>query len=514
MFSIHIRRFFTVSKSEVFLTAVFVFWLILNTDSATYWVTPTGTSGNSGSDFTEAIDYTTAFSRAGEGDTVLLQGGVYTVPFTSSEKNTLTLSKSGSSGKPICVIADENSRAVFNFSYPDNSKVVNEKVTSYGFYITGSYWYFRGINITKAGYQGAYVTGAHITFENCSFYENWNTGLELNKGGSNITVINCDSYRNFDSSYKNGGMADGFASKQTQGAGNRFIGCRAWENSDDGYDTYDSPEAVVFDRCWAFRNGVNVWKFNGFEGNGNGFKVGGNDKLQNNVLTRCIAFGQPKKGFDQNNNTGGCTLYNCVSYANGDNYGFGGTLASGQKHEFSNNVSLSGSATVKNASQKNNTWNSGFSVSADDFLSIDTSLAVLERNPDGSLQESDLFRPRRSGELVDRGVDVGLPYNGSAPDIGCFESVTVGLHGGKRQGEQRVSGLRVLVHGDRLEFRYGSVGKAGIFEIFSCRGESVLRKSVGSGWSIFLNASVLAPGAYLAVLSFSGLPANAARFIR
>ncbi|MBN1307917.1 MAG: right-handed parallel beta-helix repeat-containing protein [Chitinispirillaceae bacterium] len=393
--------------------------------AATLYVTPSGTSGNDGKSFASALNYSTALSRAVAGDTILLQGGTYTVPYNASKKNTIVLSKSGSAGKPISMIADNNSRAIFNFSYPNNSKVLNEDVTSYGFDITGSYWYFRGIYITKAGYQGAYVSGSNITFENCAFYENWNTGLEINKGGSRVTAINCDAYRNFDGAYKNGSMADGFAPKQTQGAGNTFIGCRAWENSDDGYDTYDSPEAVVFENCWAFRNGVNVWNFSGFSGNSNGFKVGGNGKVQNNKLIRCIVFGQPGKGFDQNNNAGGLTIHNSLAYANGTNFAMGGDLGSGQTHVFSNNVSLSGTVTIKNATEKNNTWNSGFSVAASDFESLDTSLARAQRNADGTLPESKLFRLASTSKLIDAGVNAGLSYNGKAPDIGCFETDNV-----------------------------------------------------------------------------------------
>ncbi|MBN2036398.1 MAG: right-handed parallel beta-helix repeat-containing protein [Chitinispirillaceae bacterium] len=393
--------------------------------ATTIYVTPTGSSGNSGTSFNSALDHATALSRAGAGDTVLLQGGAYAIPYNSSRKNTIVFSKSGSSGRPISLIAYNNSRAIFNFSYSNNSKVLNPDITSYGFDITGSYWYFRGIYITKAGYQGAYVSGSYITFENCAFYENWNSGLEINKGGSNVTAINCDAYRNFDGAYKNGSMADGFAPKQTQGPGNTFIGCRAWENSDDGYDTYDSPEKVTFENCWAFRNGVNVWSFSGFEGNGNGFKIGGNSKQQNNKLTRCIVFGQPKKGFDQNNNAGGLTLYNCLAYANNTNFALGGTLNSGQKHDLANNVSLSGPNTIANATERNNTWNSGFSVSASDFESLDTSLARAQRNPDGTLPESKLFRLKTASALIDAGANVGVTFTGKAPDIGCFESGSV-----------------------------------------------------------------------------------------
>jgi len=145
-------------------------------------------------------------------------------------KNTITFSKSGSSGKPIYVVAANCGRAVFDFSFPTGSWVQD----SYGFYVTGNYWYFKGIDITRSGYQGAYVTGQYNTFDNCTFHDNRNTGLEINEGGAYTTVKNCDSYRNYDPK-KNGSMADGFGPKQTQGPGNKFIGCRSWENSDDSW---------------------------------------------------------------------------------------------------------------------------------------------------------------------------------------------------------------------------------------------------------------------------------------
>lgn len=294
---------------------------------------------------------------------------------------------------------------------------------SYGFYVTGSYWYFKGIYITRAGYQGAYVTGTYNTFENCAFYNNRNTGLEINKGGSYTTVINCEAYHNYDPK-KLGSMADGIAPKQTQDPGNKIIGCRVWENSDDGYDCFDSPEVVTFENCWAFRNGVDIWNYGGFDGNGNGFKVGGNYQEANHVLTNCVAFDHPNKGFDQNNNSGGITIYNCTSYRNGRNYGMGNSINTGQTHILKNNISLDSrnSNAIANAIDEFNTWNTGFNVGESDFISLDTSLAVIERNADGSLPYSDLFQLAEVSLLVDAGTDVGLAFQGNAPDLGCFES--------------------------------------------------------------------------------------------
>lgn len=387
------------------------------TASKIYYVTPSATSSGAGTSFSAPMSLNAALAKVSAGQMVLLQPGTYSVAYSAGAKNTITLSQSGSSGARIYMVAANCGRAVIDFSFPTGAWLQD----SYGLYVTGNYWYFKGIAITRAGYQGAYVTGSHNTFENAAFYNNRNSGLEINKGGSYTTVVNTDSYQNYDPK-KNGSMADGFASKQTQGAGNVFYGCRAWENSDDGFDTYDSTQAVVIDQSWAFRNGVNLWSDSAFAGNGNGFKLGGNKALQRNRITRSVAWGNTQKGFDQNSNTGGVTLYNNTSYKNGINYGFGGTLASGEENVFRNNISLSGTKadSFGSSTASNNSWNN-LSVSSSDFASVDTSLATAARNADGSLPSNNLFRLSSTSKLIDKGVNVSLPYFGSAPDLGAFE---------------------------------------------------------------------------------------------
>lgn len=386
--------------------------------SKIYYVTPGASSSGAGTSFSAPMSLSAAIAKVSADQMILLQPGTYTVKYTAGAKNTITLSKSGTASANIYMVAANCGKAVIDFSFPDKTYVQD----SFGLYVTGSYWYFKGIEITRAGYQGAYVTGAHNTFENCAFYNNRNSGLEINKGGSYTTVINVDSYRNYDPK-KHGSMADGFASKQTQGAGNYFYGCRSWENSDDGFDTFDSPQAVVIEQSWTFRNGIDYWSDSSFAGNGNGFKLGGNKAVEHNRISQSVAFGHPGKGFDQNNNAGGVTLYNNTSYKNQINYGFCNTVNSGEQHTFRNNVSLSGTSadSICNADSKNNTWNTGLAASATDFVSLDTSLATKARNADGSLPTTSLFRLSSSSKLVDKGVSVGLAYKGSAPDLGAFE---------------------------------------------------------------------------------------------
>ncbi|MEN3070383.1 right-handed parallel beta-helix repeat-containing protein [Uliginosibacterium sediminicola] len=386
--------------------------------SKVYYVTPAAPAGGDGRSFAAPMPLRDALERVGAGEMILLQPGTYSVPYTAGARNTIVLAKSGRADAPIYMVAAQCGRAVIDFSFPEQAWVQD----SFGFLLSGSYWYFKGIGITRAGYQGVYVTGAHNTFENCAFYENRNSGLEINKGGAYTRVINSDAYRNYDPK-KNGSMADGFASKQAQGPGNYFYGCRAWENSDDGWDTYDSAEAVVIEHSWSFRNGIDYWQRGGFAGNGNGFKLGGNYKLERNRISNSIAFGNAHKGFDQNNNVGGVSLINNTAFRNGINYGFGTSLSAGERHFFRNNISLAGEEpdSIANADARANSWDAGLSLSAADFLSLDLRQATRPRLPDGSLPALELFRLAPSSRLINAGVPAGLPYRGSAPDLGAFE---------------------------------------------------------------------------------------------
>lgn len=379
-------------------------------------VSPSGTKNGDGATFSTALDFDTARGLATPGDTLLLQPGKYTVPYQAGTKNTVVLSQLGNADQRIRIIA-QGGRAEFDFSFPEQAWVQD----SYGFLVSGSYWSMCRVDVTRAGYQGVYVTGQHNSFEDCAFHDNRNTGLEINKGGAYTSVINCDSYRNYDPK-KLGGMADGFGPKETQGPGNRFYGCRAWENSDDGYDAYESPETVVFERSYAFRNGVDVWGYDGYAGNGNGFKVGGASRQANHRLTQCAAFANRAKGFDQNNNSGGLTIYNSTAFGNGTNFGLSGALNAGQRHDLRNNVSLGAPGSIANALEQNNSWSLGLTITPDDFEDLDFTHGEAPRAADGSLPEDGFMRLAPGSALIDAGVDVGLPYEGEAPDLGAFEA--------------------------------------------------------------------------------------------
>jgi len=213
-------------------------------------------------------------------------------------------------------------------------------------------------------------------------YNNNDTGIQISNGGSYNLVLNCDSYMNNDP-LTNGENADGFAAKLGIGPGNIFRGCRAWNNSDDGYDMYEAADTVLVDNCWAFRNGYNIWGFQNFAGDGNGFKLGGNYFADPHKIIRSVAFDNPNKGFDQNNNTAGITVYNNTAWGNGSrNYSFPTQPTSGS-HVLKNNLSFDGVNQIAgNTIQEANSWQ-GFTVTSADFRSLDSTLAIMPRDTVG-----------------------------------------------------------------------------------------------------------------------------------
>lgn len=83
----------------------------------------------------------------------------------------IELKNSGTESAPIVFYAKGHAKAIIDFQFPELTYVQN----SYGLSMTGSYYEIHGLGITRAGYQGAYVTGSYNSFYNCSFFENQNS---------------------------------------------------------------------------------------------------------------------------------------------------------------------------------------------------------------------------------------------------------------------------------------------------------------------------------------------------
>ncbi len=467
--------------------------------ATTYYVSPTGTSSGLGT-MASPYNFSTAIAKPlVGGDSIIARGGLYS--FTSLQQ----YSKSGSAINFIHVVNNPSEIPILDFrNQPYNSN-------NQGVKISGNYVHFKGFVIQGAGDNGLQVTGSNNKIENCTFRWNCDSGMQL-KTGSNNLILNCDSYENFDyqsggiSSPDYGGNADGFADKQYTNPGtNTYKGCRSWRNGDDGWDSYEKVGNTVYDNCWCygmapasfdmsqnirFKTDSATWfyqfKSTNFVmknyGNGNGFKLGGNYTLNNATLNNCVSVGNAVKGFDQNNNAGIMTVYNCTSYNNGSNYGFSnssyGTLI------IKNSASLtskgSNSFNSLSVTQTNNTWNPGFSCSASDFVSLDYTHLLNDRQADGSLPEITLLHLVSTSGMIDKGINVGLAFSGSAPDLGAFE---YGLQTDVIQVSTDNSAMKIYYSSTNQSISIN--GLVAVIEIYNLNGKKIISKQPSNDKSIF-----------------------------
>ena len=391
-----------------------------------WFVSTTGNDNNPGSLAQPFATVARATSVAGPGDVIYVRGGTY------FPAQTIRITNSGTAGNLIKLWAYPGEKPLLDFTNQPYG------ASNRGFLLTtnGNYWHFKGLEIARAGDNAIKVESSHCIFELLTLHHNGDTGLQIgfahetSNPGANlaafIEVINCDSYSNYDSD-SNGGDADGFAAKLHCGQGIIFSGCRAWENSDDAWDLFETDASVIITNCWGWKSGVG-------QGNGNGFKLGGDGTGGSSKGTHyaynCVAFGHKVNGFTQNSHKDGLVVINCLSFSNGNsgyNYFMEGSLNSGKQNIFKNNASIPRTGTNgggfiadNNPVEQNNSWNLPVTVNSADFVNLTEAAAAAPRNPDGTLPTS-FARLVAGSDLIDKGVDAGISFNGVAPDVGAFE---------------------------------------------------------------------------------------------
>jgi len=184
---------------------------------------------------------------------------------------------------------------------------------------------------------------------------------------------------------------------------------------------------VTITNCWTFWTGSNYWNSPSFTGNANGFKLGGGYVGAAHRLVRSAAFQNLAHGIDQNNNILGLTVDNCTSWNNaGRNFNLRhGTNTT--PHVVRNNLSIAGGNDdlfTTGTLETNNSWQViSPAPTTNDVQSVAVSYALAPRGADGSLPANPFLRPVPGGRLIDRGINLGEPYAGAAPDLGAFEVV-------------------------------------------------------------------------------------------
>ncbi|UZQ85791.1 bacterial Ig-like domain-containing protein [Thermoclostridium stercorarium] len=275
------------------------------------YVSPNGTPYGDGTK-DNPLDLDTAIAFVKEGQKIILMNGVY------KRDSALVISRynDGTAENRKYLVAEPGSRPVIDFDKKGQ-----------GVTLSGNYWYIEGIDFARSApnYPGFIIGGNYNIVENCRFYENGDTGLQISRTDSseNIAewpsynkIINCESFDNRDPSENN---ADGFAAKLTCGVGNMFIGCVSHHNIDDGWDLYTKAGTgaigpVIIDSCIAYENGTLTDGTVG-KGDKNGFKLGGEGVPVQHIIKNSIAFNNGAVGFTSNSNPSVIAINN-IAYNN------------------------------------------------------------------------------------------------------------------------------------------------------------------------------------------------------
>ncbi|MET9968301.1 right-handed parallel beta-helix repeat-containing protein [Streptomyces sp. NPDC006356] len=311
-----------------------------------------------------------AVKNATAGMTIQVRGGTYT------PSATLKSTANGTSSARITLQAYGTEKVRI-----DGSKL---PAGSWLAGIYGDYWTVRNLTFVNSPAQGFVATSSvGGVFKNLVTADNGDSGFTLRGDGTtNNLVQNLDSHGNYDPA-GHGQNADGIAVKFGSGTGNRITGARLYNNSDDGLDLWQFSSPVTIEHTWAFGNGENRWSDPSFEGNGNGFKLGGGGASVAHVVNNNAAWDNTLHGFTENSNTGAIVLNRNTAYANAETgfYFATGKARLARNLAVSNKKGLSkvGSSTVNAA----NNWDSGVSTPA--FRSKDATTAYGARQANGSL---------------------------------------------------------------------------------------------------------------------------------
>jgi MYXO-CTERM domain-containing protein len=480
--------------------------------ATTYYVDPAGSDSNAGTTVdTPFASWARAQTAANPGDTVYFRKGTYKYTAatstcggtnnndTGATVNAVVLSKSGTSGNPISYFAYPGETPVFDFSgITDTTKYNCRQV---GVRVEADWLYLKGLelkgtlqlnNLNHESWCVYIIGGSNNKFELLNAHHNMGPGFFIQTGGNN-TFLNCDSHENEDTLTSNGDgqSADGFGCHPNKAGdtGNIFHGCRAWWNTDDGWDFINSMDVCTVEYSWAWyggykpdavSNGAPVSLTNG---NGNGFKGGGYGDPQmdvpsptpQHVVQFNVSFYNKANGLYANHEIVSPFFYNNTSFNNGtdvDMLGLNGTTVtsvgflrnnlaySNNKHAVTGDITNSGpisdmfnswDASLNLAAIKDTDFQSvafappascpqayaagGTTCCAPDDMTCFAGMASA-RQADGSLPVLPFLRLAANSQFIDKGTDIGFPFNGAAPDLGAFESggATTGTGGASGTG--------------------------------------------------------------------------------
>ena len=443
-------------RNFLLLVSLCLFSAIAN--AKTYYVATTGSDANAGTISAPFKTWAKLSSVMIAGDIAYIRGGIYSSPYSGT---------AGAAASVHCYWQNLHGTAtnlIVIQNYPGETPVLD--LTSIG---VPTYTDPTGVYIKNCSYvkwKGLRVTGLQQIHDGNGISRGWdidncpNTIFEqievdhigggafhTYNGSNDVLYLNCDAHHN-DDRWSGGsagawGGSDGFSCTGHDNSTRiTYEGCRSYWNSDDGWDNFKTDGIRTWKNCWAFNNGYQPGTTLA-AGDGNGFKLGPADdniSTTDRLVTlrfmyNCVSFNNRLNGFDQNGTpTMLYQLFNCTAYKNGsaalggDGFQFqywstGATNTLPQT--FKNNVAFGNNKldlrfTGPATNNVKNSWN-GVTVSNSSFSSIDSTGISGARQADGSLPALNFLHLKTGSSLVDVGINVGLSFIGTAPDLGAFE---------------------------------------------------------------------------------------------
>lgn len=433
---------------------VFLFLSAASASARSWYMATDGSDSNAGTFEAPFATLPYAQNKMSSGDTLWIRGGTYAITsYMNVQENIYAcifdITKSGKSDtQRTAFIGYPGERPVFDLS---NVNPTGYRVS--GFYLHANYLYLANfdvigikVNITTHT-QSENVSirrgNSYITLDNLAIHDGMGIGVYMTKA-SHVLVKNCDAYNNYDPVSEDGigGNNDGFgAHVRATDTDIVFYGCRAWNNSDDGYDLINCYAPVTFDHCIAYRNGYDAE--NNKRRDGNGFKAGGYGKqvlgaainCPRHTIKNCIAAYNKANGFYANHHLGGNDWLNNTSvYNSAANYCMVNQQSwdvandvDGYGHVLKNNLAFNGGAAYRqiNTNQctlENNTFlPTTMSMTINDFVNRSVPQLYGARQADGSLPEINYFSLKESSLLY--ALQIGYQFD--ADEIMGIPSVAV-----------------------------------------------------------------------------------------
>lgn len=310
----------------------------------TYFVAPAGDDNADGTKQKPFATFGHAQQLAQAGDTVFFRQGVYRVTndeiqyYKGAYATVFHITRSGTADAPIVFSGYMTERAEFDMSAVNPGDYRLTGILLSADYVVLRQLEISGLRVLQKGHSQSecvrMIDANNCLLDRMSFHDGMAIGVYLLSGKDNL-ILNCDAYNNYDylSDGGYGGNTDGFGAHcaSEEHTGNVFRGCRAWWNSDDGFDLINCLAPVVIEDCVAFYNGFRPGTLIP-AGDGTGFKAGGYGmkplkqmvrdvkKAPCHVVRRCMAYRNKNKGIYANHHLGGVEFTDNVSIANPRNY--------------------------------------------------------------------------------------------------------------------------------------------------------------------------------------------------